>query len=307
MDYKLKGLTLKILLSSIFLFLTLKCSAGVTDWIDFNLEGGHVKIPVSIKGIDTFAILDTGAQLNAVNKAFITKHDLMFDKGSMIKVRGVFGVDKKTTYRNVPVSFFGIATELSKVAEINLGYHTNGLLLGSGFFNSFVVQLDYPNEKIRLITQDSVEVAKFKNIEIQSQKGTGMPIVKIGLPDDRHLWMILDTGNAGGMVVERKVASKLGWLSGGDRKSTVSTGVNATIETESFRIPLLQFGPFELENVLVTIPAEGKNSYLDSQYEKTGSRLKGKKVQGIIGYDVLKHFLITVDYKGGHAHIGLPE
>ena len=69
----------------------------------------------------------------------------------------------------------------------------------------------------------------------------------------------------------------------------------------------MQFGPFELENVLVTIPAEGKNSYLDSQYEKTGSRLKGKKVQGIIGYDVLKHFLITVDYKGGHAHIGLPE
>ena len=85
-------------------------------------------------------------------------------------------------------------------------------------------------------------MAKFKNIEIQSQKGTGMPIVKIGLPDDRHLWMILDTGNAGGMVVERKVASKLGWLSGGDRKSTVSTGVNTTIETESFRIPLLQFG-----------------------------------------------------------------
>lgn len=307
MEYTHKGLILKILLSLIFLFLTLKCTAEVTNWVDFNLEGGHVKIPVTVKGIDTYAILDTGAQLNAINKAFTTKHDLTFDKGSKIKVQGLFGIEKKQTFKNVPVSFFGIETKLNKIAEVNLGYHTNGLLLGGGFFNNFVVQLDYPNRKMRLITQDSVEVAKFKNIEIQSQKGTGMPIVKIGLPDNRHLWLLLDTGNSGGMMIERKVANSMGWLEGIDSKSSMSLGVNTTIETEDFRIPLLQFGPFELENVLVTVPAEGKNSYLNSQYQKTGSRIKGRKVQGIIGYDVLKHFLITVDYKRGHAHIGLPE
>lgn len=298
---------MKILLSLTFLLLTLKCAAGVTDWINFNLEGGHVKVPATIAGIDTYAILDTGAQLNAINKAFITKHDLTFDKGSKIRVKGVFGIDKKTTFNNVPVSFFGIETELDKIAEVSLGYHTNGLLIGGGFFNKFVTQLDYPNKKMRLISQDSIDVAKFKNIEIQSQKGTGMPIVKIGFPNDRHLWLLFDTGSSGGMVIGRKVARRMGWLDKVVTESTLSMGVNSIVETERFRIPLLNFGPFELENVLVTIPAEGRNSYLESQYKKTGSRIKGKKVEGIIGYDVLKHFLITIDYKGGYAHIGLPE
>jgi len=59
--------------------------------------------------------------------------------------------------------------------------------------------------------------------------------------------------------------------------------------------------------VLVTIPAEGESSNLESQYQKTGSRIKGQKIQGLIGYDVLKHFLITIDHRSGHAHIGLPD
>lgn len=307
MDSDSKGLTVKIILTITFILLTFNCSAGVTNWIDFNLERGHVKIPATIAGIDTYAILDTGSQLNAINKAFILKHDLTFDKGSKIRVQGVFGINNKTTFNNVPISFFGIKTELDKIAEVDLGYHTNGLLLGGGFFNKFVTQLDYPNKKMRLISQNSIDISKLKNIEIQRQKGTGMPIVKIGLPNNKHLWLLFDTGNAGGMVVERKVAKRMGWLEEIDRQSSISMGVNAVVSTESFRIPSLTFGPFELEDVLVTIPAEGINSYLESQYKSSGSRIRGRKVQGIIGYDVLKHFLITIDYKRGYAHIGLPE
>lgn len=298
---------MKILLPLTFLFLTLQCAAGVTDWIDFNLEGGHVKIPVTIAGIDTYAILDTGAQMNGINKAFIAKHELILDKGNKIKIHGVFGTEDRTVFKNVPVSFFGFESKFSEMVELNLGYHTNGLLLGSGFFDKFVIQLDYPNKKMRLTTQDSIDVAQFQNIEVQSQKGTGLPIVKIGLQHDKHLWLFLDTGNSGGIVVERKVANRLGWLEEIEKESGLSMGANSIVQTESFRVPQVQFGPFELENVLVTIPAEGQVSNLENQFQKGGSRIKGRRVQGLIGYDVLKHFLITIDYKGGLAHIGLPE
>ncbi|MBV1909150.1 MAG: aspartyl protease family protein [Kangiellaceae bacterium] len=298
---------MKLFLPLSFLLLTLNCTAAVTEWIDFNLEGGHVKIPAKVAGIDTFAILDTGAQVNAINKAFINKHNLSFSKGRKIRVKGVFGIENKTTYNRVPVSFFGIETKLNNTTEISLGHHTNGLLLGSGFFDKFVVQLDYPNSKMRIISKDSIDVRKFENIKIESQKGTGMPIVKVGLPNDRHIWLLFDTGNSGGMLVDRKVARSMGWLKGQQTEKSISSGANSMAVTESFTIPLLKFGPVELENVLVTIPAEGERSYLGSQYQKTGSRIKGRKVQGIIGYDVLKHFLVTIDYKGGHAHVGFPE
>jgi len=78
---------MQVFLLFTFLLLTFKCNAGATEWIDFDLEGGHVKIAANIAGIETYAILDTGSQLNAINKAFIMKHDLTFDKGSKIKVK----------------------------------------------------------------------------------------------------------------------------------------------------------------------------------------------------------------------------
>ena len=298
---------MKALSPLILFFLTLQCSAGVTDWYDFSLQGGHVKIAASISGIDTFAILDTGSQLHAINKSFVKKHDLSFHKGAQINVKGVFGTEKMTSYNNVPVNFFGIDTELDRMAEINFGHHTNGLLLGAGFFNQFVTQMDYPNNKIRLISHDSIDVGNFKNIQVQTQKSTGMPIVKVGLPNNKSLWLLLDTGNSGGMIIERKVAKSMGWLSTLETKSSIAMGATSIAQTDSFRIPFLKFGPFELENVLVSIPAEGTHANLVSQYQKTGSHIKGKKVKGIIGYDVLKHFLITIDYQNGNAHIGLPQ
>jgi hypothetical protein len=302
-----QGIIMKLLFSLLFSVFTLNCAAGVTDWIDFKLEGGHIKIPVTVAGIETYAMLDTGAQVNAINKAFVNKNKLDLDKGSKTKIKGVFGTERKTTFNNVPISFFGMESELDKLVQINLGFHTTGLLFGAGFFDKFVVQLDYPNKKMRLISHDSVAVKDFKNIEVQRQKGTGMPIVKIRLPDDEHLWLLLDTGNSGGMLVDRQVARGKGWLEDVDSSTSLSMGANSVAVTESFRIPSLGFGPFEMENVLVTIPAEGESFQLKSQHQRAGSRIKGKKVQGIIGYDVLKHFLITIDYKKGLAHVGLPD
>lgn len=282
-------------------------NAAVTKWVDFNLKNGHIKIPASISNIDTYAILDSGAQLNAINLPFMKKHKLEFDLGPKIKIKGVYGVSERRLFKNVPVGFFGIQTELNDVVGVSFGDANNGLIFGAGFFKNFVVQLDYPNERMRLITHDSIDVSKFENIDMTRQKVTGSPIVKVEFPDSRPMWLLLDTGNAGGIIVERKVASSKGWTETLDSQLHLSGGVNRAIESESFRVPKIQFGPFQLENVLVTIPEEGQSSQLVSQYEHTSSRIKGKKVEGLIGYDVLKHFLITLDYKNGHAHIGLPE
>jgi hypothetical protein len=63
--------------------------------------------------------------------------------------------------------------------------------------------------------------------------------------------------------------------------------------------------PYELENVITTVPSEGQSSNLGSGYNPGGgSRLqRGVKTNGLLGYDVLKHFLITVDYDKFQMHI----
>ena len=261
-------------LISIFTF---NCIAGVTDWIDFKLEGGHIKIPVTIAGIETQAILDTGAQVNAINNAFIIKNKLDLDKGSKMRIKGLFGIQERPTYNNIPISFFGLESELDNIVQSSLGYHTNGLLLGGGFFDKFVVQLDYPNSKMRLMTHDTVSVKDFKNIEIQRQKGTGMPIVKVRLHDQKSLWLLLDTGNAGGMIVNRQVANKMGWLENRETQSTVSAGVISNARTGEFSNTVVRFWSIQLRKRACHHSSRRRKILLGESISKNWVPIKRKK------------------------------
>jgi len=87
-----------------------------------------------------------------------------------------------------------------------------------------------------------------------------------------------------------------------------SKGAIKAGETERFNLPTFEIGGFELTNVIVSVPPDGKKFELFQRDTKTGSRLRQKrrKSQGILGYDVLKHFVVTIDYKGGHVHLEAP-
>jgi len=298
---------MKLLLTLCLGIVSSSVLAGVTPWLDFTLENGHIKVPTTVSGVPSKAILDTGAQLNGINPRFISKNELNLDKGGKTRVRGVYGIEDKTTYNNVPIDLFGMETTINDAVEINLGHHENSLLFGAGFFRQFIMQLDYPSQKMRLVTHDALDLGKIKNIKMEKQKGSGMPIVEVELSEGKSIWLILDTGNNGGIIVNRNVARRMGWIENIERESQVSRGATTSAITENFRIPWLKFGPFEMENVHVSIPDEGETANLKSQFEATNTRIKGRNVEGLIGYDVLKHFLVTIDYKRGHAHIGLPE
>ena len=70
---------------------------------------------------------------------------------------------------------------------------------------------------------------------------------------------------------------------------------------DSFTLSEMSFGPFVLENISISVPAEGQNENFSTTYGY------GKSIKGILGYDVLKHFVLTIDYKTGYMHVGLPE
>jgi hypothetical protein len=282
--------------------------AGATPWIDFTIENGHIKIPVEVGGKSAYAILDTGANINGINSNFIEAHKFDFDLGQSINIEGAYETEKRRTFNNIPTKLFGIDIQMDDMVEVGLGSTSNAMIIGAGFFQKFIVQLDYPNSKMRLIERGALDMAKLKNIDMEVQKGSGMPIVRVYLNGEKSTWVLFDTGSNGGLTVERRFARKQGWLEQYQADAGYSAGVNSVKETESFRIDSLKFGPFELENILVNVPAEGESSNLASQYEgTTGSRIRGRRVSGLLGHDILQHFLITIDYKRGLAHIGLPE
>lgn len=295
---------MKQYLSLLLLLFSFKVFSAVSTWTDFTLDNGHIFIPVTIEGIESRAILDSGAQLNSINKAFIGKHELSLDKGQFVNIRGVHEVERRRTYRNVTVDIFGTEFELHSLVESSLGHHTNGMLLGAGFFYNFIVQLDYPHKKMRLLTRDTVDMGDAANVKSVSQKGTGMPIAQVEI-DGVSLWLLVDTGNAGTILIDRSAASKVGLLDKVEGTST-SFGANGFGVNEFATSSLVKFGPYEIDNVKISFPAEGQKTNLESRYESL-SRIKGKRVVGLIGYDLLRDFIVTLDYKNGKLHIILPE
>ena len=292
-----------ILLS--LLFSSFNAFSAVTAWTDFTLDNGHVFLPVTIEGIESRVMLDSGAQINSINRAFIGKHNLDLDKGRPVTVKGVYDVERRNAYNNVNVEIFGSDFELDSLVESSLGHHSNGMLLGAGFFNNFIVQLDYPHRKIRLVTRDSIDMGKVANVRANSQQGSGMPIAQVEI-NGVALWLLVDTGNAGTILINRRAASKVGLLEKVEGAST-SFGANSSGVNEFATSDVVKFGPFEISDVKVSFPAEGQKTNLESQYERTGSRIGGKRVVGLIGYDLLKDFVVTLDYRYGKLHIALPQ
>lgn len=279
-------------------------SAG-TQWIDFTLDRGHVFLPITVEGVETQVMLDSGAQVHGINKAFIGKNHLELNKGGKVRIQGVHDVERRTSYNNLHINFFATDFTLDKVIETNLGHHSVGLLMGAGFFNNFIVQLNYPKKQIRLLTRDTVDMKEVSNIPSMSDRGRGMPIAEV-LINGKPFWFLVDTGNSGSIIMERRYASQVGLLD--DVKgSTMSRGVNGSGMSDFAYASEVGFGPYDIKDVLVSFPAKGESMNLESQYSNTGSRIKGKKVVGIIGYDLMQHFLITLDYKDGKLHVALPK
>ncbi|MPY26094.1 retroviral-like aspartic protease family protein [Shewanella sp. YLB-07] len=296
-------------ITSLFLAISLftPSSYAVTEWVDFELVNGHITLPVTIEGYEGRAILDTGAQGNAINQSFINRHELELDKSDKIIVRGVYGEEKRQRYSNVEVNLLGADIEMDKLASVRLGHYENALLLGGSFLRNFIFQFDYPNNRMRLFMRDEVDLAKLENIEMRMDKGTRQPIVKVKLNGEKETWLIMDTGNNGGIFLKRSTAESQGWLEEFELDKISSSGVLGSGQKDAFILPEVQFGPFTLEDVKMSVPEEGQKTNIASTSRGSMTRFKGKNVKGLLGYDVLKHFVITIDYKAGNMHVGLPE
>ena len=69
----------------------------------------------------------------------------------------------------------------------------------------------------------------------------------------------------------------------------------------------MTIGPFTLENPVVTVQAEGETTNVGQELQqRLGSRLKKAESDGILGYDVLKHFVVTLDFKRSLLHLEPP-
>lgn len=296
---------MKFIITAVVLALSINASAAVSEWVPFDSRGGHISIPVTVNGVETRALLDSGADGNGISERFLANHEAEYKRGRPVIVSGIGGERKVHRINGLKIGMFGTEFEIDQMIPLHLW--NADVLIGLGFFNNFILQIDYPNSQLRIITHDSLKLKKLANVRMKKAADSPQPIVKVDMNGETDLWLTLDTGNNSGILIPRRVAAKFDWLEKYGANKSQLLGVTKSTDVERFNLPELTIGPVVLENVVVIVPDEGEESNVGREVRaKVGTRIKETSSDGILGYDVLKHFVVTIDYKRSFLHLGVP-
>ena len=275
----------------------------VTNWIPFELARGHISIPVTLNGKPSTAIFDTGASGNGIAKAFLIQNPDSYRKGRQIVVQGVYGRERVHLADRINVVMFGVNFTIDELMPMSLGQH--GFMIGLPFFEEFVVQIDYGNERMRLASRDVIDLRKLANVKMKRASGSAHPMVRVRFNDESSMWMTLDTGNTGGFVMKRFDATKHDWLERFGTTEILAKGATGQRRSmDEFRLPSIEVGPFTVENVRVMVPAEGVKTNIAKDDASNWRRTVGnRQSSGLLGYDLLRHFVVTIDFKRNLLHL----
>jgi len=279
--------------------------AGVSPWIPFENKTGHITIPVTLNGEETRAILDTGANGNAISESFMARHEGEYKVGGSVLVSGITGTRRVNLVNNIQVEMFGSKFELDQLMPSRT--RNFDLIVGLPFFERYIVQIDYPLQQLRIIDQGTIDLKQFANVKMKRADDSASPLVRVNLNDEFKPWLLFDTGSSGGVFLRRQDAIRLDWLETYGTDESRSIGVNAIVSrTERFNLPEMTIGPFVLENVIITVPAAGQKSNVGQNERSYASRVKANESDGILGYDVFKHFIVTIDFDRNLLFMELP-
>lgn len=294
----------------VLLCLSTPVLAGASAWVPVEIKNGAVLMDITLNGEPAKAMLDTGATGNGVSQAYLDSHEGEFTRGRWIELQGIKEDYETNEINGLKVGMFGTEIDLNNLWPMSV--EGADLIIGVPFFEQFVVQIDYPGKRIRIADQKTLDLRKFSNVEMKWSTSTLAPMIRVDLNGEFEAWLDLDTGNNGGVMMPRSTVDDLGWLErfpSVDGRITGTSGEAAMIE--SFALPAVTLGPFEMENVIVTVPAEGEHLYLSttrSIERSTGTRIKmGRKSDGQLGYDLLQHFIVSIDYKRELVNLDIPQ
>ena len=279
--------------------------AAVSEWIPFDNRSGHITIPITINGVDTRAMLDSGANGSGISRSFMSRHEGSFKAGRKIRVRGVNGIYEIRLVDGVKIDMFGSRFTLNELMPSNI--YSADLLIGLPFFNNFVLQIDYPSSRLRIFTHDALDLKPHANVKMKRARGSALPLVKARLNDEYSPWLIFDTGSSGGLFLKRGDADRFGWLEDFETHEGMASGIGRTAATERFYMPTVTIGPFTLENVIATVPAKGEKTTVGrATSADLSTRMQNASADGLIGYEILKHFVVTIDFKRNLLHLEPP-
>ena len=270
--------------------------AGAETAVDipFRFIENHIYLPVTMKGKERLWILDTGAEVTVIEKRFA--REVGVESEGELKGRGAGKVVDFSFGKLPPLSISdrlfldrqtGAVFDLYSLFHELLGLDVAGIL-GYDFLSRVVTRVDYANERITFFDPDSFSYrgsGVVLEVPISQSGSFDVPVVIDGKYEG--LWH-LDLG-AGGMSFHYPFADRHGLLDR-DGVDRMGFGAGGAMADREVKFETIEIAGFRVSDAYVDIPAEkGEGAFADSY------------LAGNIGNELLRHFVLYLDYKRGRV------
>jgi predicted aspartyl protease len=268
-----------------------------TPWLAIP-PGGLIEIEVAANGHPIHAVVDSGAQFSAIDRALAERLDLPRTLAAPLVAYGVSGGPTLTHTVRFGLTLPGLAVPGLRAAALDLApiARTTGrvfqLLIGRDVLGRLVVEADFPRRRARFLAADAYHPPPDARTLALDVTGAG-PMATVQVESAPPLKVLVDTGAAGVLALSENAARQAGLLAPGravSRAHSVSLGGLSLDRRVTART--VAVGDLVLRNVDVQVYRPAANAPAPS---------------GLLGAGLFSRFRMALDLGGGRLHLVPPS
>lgn len=263
--------------------------AESTGWTEFDFyHDQRLFVPVTVNGVPTKALLDSGAELSALDAAFARKAGVAGT--GAFAAQGSGGEAQISLAKGVDIRLGALELNDLTVALVDLSGVSKRIgaplpvILGKELFNEMVVEIDYPRRRIAV--HDPARWAyRGRGSRVPLTKDRGLRKVAVSVEGLAPITVGFDLGQGGALALYRAYVEQERLLEGrAPLSKRRGGGIGGASEDLVATLRTVVFGGSTFTNVPATFVLDPAGS-TDTTRE-----------QGNLGTDVLKRFRMVIDY-----------
>ena len=263
--------------------------APSTGWIPMErYQERWIYLRGKLNGAETDLVLDSGAGMTVVDRSFA--ESIGIESSGALAASGVGGTDEAAVASSLSVDLGGLRFDGITAAILDLSSVARRLgrpipvIFGKEAFHEFVVDVDYPNDRIAFHEPESFTYSgPGHTIDLISADG-GHKLVMLSIEGLPETEFHLDTGSGGTVTLFPHYVDANHLLDGRKLSDTRLGGVGGDMTAKTGSLARVEIAGFELGDVPVTFFPGGDGAF-DTQRQ-----------QGNLGAGILSRFRTIFDY-----------